>query len=133
MPEVIIITSKEQSTLASTWTEHLCIHKLADGKWCIDIRGYEVVGEASEFEDDEGNIPDVIEGLAVVGTEDGYVVVDNLVLHSDDYPEYCFETFSFADFDELFAYDNSEWCSPEVKKDIQQTLTDLNIGFDKPI
>ena len=133
MPEVIIITSKEQSTLASTWTEHLCIHKSADGKWCIDIRGYEVAGEASEYEDDEGNLPDVIEGLSVVGTEDGYVVVDNLVLHSDDYPEYCFETFSLADFDELFAYDNSEWCSPEVKKEIQQTLTDLNIGFDKPI
>lgn len=133
MPEVIIITSNEQSTRASTWTEHLCIHNAADGKWCIDIRAYEVVGESSEYEDDEGNLPDVIEGQAVVGTEDGYVVVDKLVLQSDDYPKYCFETFSFADFEELFAYDNSEWRSPEVKKEIQQTLTDLNIGFYTPI
>ena len=132
MPEVIIITSKEQSTLASTWTEHLCIHKSADGKWCIDIRGYEVVGESSEYEDDEGNLPDVIGGLAVVGAEDGYVVVDNLVLHSEDYPEYCFETFCLAEFDALFTSENSEWCGPEVKKEIQQTLTDLNIDIHKP-
>ena len=30
-----------------------------------------------------GNLPDQIDGQDVIGTEDGFVIVDNLVLHSD--------------------------------------------------
>jgi hypothetical protein len=85
---VVIVASVEQSTMASTWTEHLCLHRTAEGKWCIDIRGYEVIGEASEYQNEEGNLPDQIDGQDLIGTEDGFVVVDNLVLHSDTMYEF---------------------------------------------
>ena len=129
MSKIKVITSKEQSTLASNWTECLCIHRVPDGKWCIDIRSYEVAGESSEYEDDDGNLPDAIGGLAVVGTEDGYVVVDNLVLHSDDYPDYQFENFDSAEFKRIFPCENPEWCAPEVQREIYGALIDLKIDL----
>ena len=49
---MVIVASIEQSTMASAWTEHLCLHRTAEGKWCLDIRGYEVIGEASEYQNE---------------------------------------------------------------------------------
>ena len=51
---IVIVASIEQSTMVSTWTEHLCLHRTAEGKWCLDIRGYEIAGEAREYENEEG-------------------------------------------------------------------------------
>jgi len=39
-----IIESIEQSTMASTWTEYLCLHRTSKGKWRIDIRCFEMIG-----------------------------------------------------------------------------------------
>ena len=126
MQEIMVITSKEQSTPASTWTEYLCIHKAPDGRSCIDIRGYEVIGGSSEYEDDDGNLPKTIGGLEVIGTEDGYVIVDNLVPYSDGYPEYRFENFDPEEFDELFFPENREWCGLDTRAEIIGTLAKLS-------
>jgi hypothetical protein len=120
MEDVKIVASVEQSTMASTWTEHLCLHRTSEGKWCLDIRGFEVIGEASEFEDDEGELPEEIDGQEVVGTEDGFIIINNLVLHSDAYPAYEFYKFDETKFEEMFRPENAEWCGEETKIKIQE-------------
>jgi hypothetical protein len=122
MNDIKIVDSVEQSTMASTWTEHLCLHQMSDGKWCLDIRSFEVVGEANDFADEDGDLPDNIDGQEVVGTEDGYVVVNNLILHSDAYPIYEFDKFDADEFEELFGSENAEWCSDETKRNIREAL-----------
>lgn len=119
---IVIVASVEQSTMVSTWTEHLCLHRTAEGKWCLDIRGYELIGEASEYQNEEGNLPDQIDGQDVIGTEDGFVIVDNLVLHSDSYPIYEFDKFSTDEFEEIFSPGNAEWCENDTKQKIRQAI-----------
>jgi hypothetical protein len=57
-----------------------------DGKVTLDIRQYEVLAEADRFENDNGELelPDSINGKAVIGLEDGYVVGGDLQ-RSDDW------------------------------------------------
>ena len=119
---IVIVASIKQSTMASTWTEHLCLHRTAEGKWCLDIRGYEVIGEATEYQNDEGNLPDQIDGQDVIGTENGFVIVDDLVLHSDSYPIYEFDKFSADEFEETFSPGNAEWCDSDTKQKIRQAV-----------
>ena len=124
--DVRIIETMQQSSMASTWTEHLCIHRMPDGKWCLDIRGYELAGEAREFENENGDLPDEIDGWKVIGREDEYVVVDLLVPHSDAYSTYVFDQFDAEEFEERFKTDNSEWCGDETKQKIRLAI--LNYG-----
>ena len=78
------------------------------------------MGEASDYADEEGNLdlPDQIDGREVVGIEDGYVTVNNLVLHSDSYLVYEFDKFDGGEFDELFRPEYAEWCGDETIKKI---------------
>jgi hypothetical protein len=122
MGDIKIVDSIEKSTMASTWIEHLCLHRIPEGKWCLDIRSFEVVGFAIDFEDEEGELPDEINGHAVVGTEDDLVVVNNLILQSDDYRVYLFVKFDAKDFDELFGVENAEWCNDETKRKIREAI-----------
>ena len=87
--ELKVINWGEQSTMASTWTEYLCIERLTKDDFELSIRSYEVLGEAMDYSDDDGNwdLPDEIGGMKVMGLEDEYVVGGNLVLHSEDYGE----------------------------------------------
>ena len=117
-----VIASVEQSTMASTWTEYLCLHRTSEGKWYLDIRGFEVIGEASDYEDEEGKLPEQIDGQEVVGIEDGYVTVNNLVLHSNSYPVYEFNEFNADEFDDLFSPENAEWCRDETKQKILEAI-----------
>jgi hypothetical protein len=81
-----------------------------------------VIGEASEYQNDEGNLPDQIDGQDVIGTKDGFVIVDNLVLHSDSYPIYDFDKFSAEEFEEIFRPGNAEWCDSDTKQKIRQAI-----------
>ena len=121
-----IIDSCEQYNMVSAWMEYLCIHRTDKGTWLIDIRGYEVLGETSEYEDEDGNLPDEIDGYEVVGTEDEYVVVNNLVEHSDSYPTYEFNKFDAEKFLDLFSSDSPEWCHDSTITGIREAI--LNYG-----
>lgn len=126
----VILDSAEQSTHVSTWTEHLCLQRLPDGKWEIDIRSWEVAGEAKDYEyyDEEAEetvLPDQINGVEVIGTEDEFVVVANLVTHRDDYPVYVFESFDWAEFRVLFP---KEWHSVKTWRKIEAALS----AYPKP-
>lgn len=109
MSGIKVVDSIEQSTMVSNWTEYLCLHRSPGLRWRLDIRGFEVVGESHEYEDEDGELPDTIDGWDVVGTEDGFVIINNLVLHSDAYPTY--------EFDKIDV-ENAEWCTEETKTKI---------------
>jgi hypothetical protein len=108
--------------MASSWTEYLCLHRTSKGKWRIDIRGFEMVGPASDYENEEGKLPDQIGGQEVVGIQDDWVMVNNLVLHSDGYPIYEFERFDEGEFNDIFRPGNAEWCEDQTKIKIREAI-----------
>jgi hypothetical protein len=122
MSNLAIIETIEISTMVSTWTEHLCLHRTSEGSWCLDIRSYEVVGEYWELSDDDGELPEQINGQEVIGTEDGYVHIDNLVLHSEDHPIYRFETFSMDEFRSNLDGEHVRFCTKDVAQKVQTII-----------
>lgn len=87
-----ILCSREQSSMVSTWTDHLCIEGTESGKFKLSTCWYEMIGSIYELvpaeelydEYDEMIIPDEIDGIKVLGLdEDHYVFIDNLVANSE--------------------------------------------------
>jgi hypothetical protein len=89
----LILMSREQSSMVSTWSEMLCLNKVSSSKWSIGIYSYEILGsiyelipEEKRLYDEDGRIiaPDEVDGKAVFGLEDGeYVQTDELVLREE--------------------------------------------------
>jgi hypothetical protein len=88
--ELVVLGTEENSSMVSTWKEFVCLQRLSDARFELSVRGYEVLGEASGYRDEETgeyHLPSEIDGSTVVGVEDEYVVGGSLVPHSDDrYP-----------------------------------------------
>ena len=85
---IVVVDSREQSTMASTWREYLCVRWIGD-RVELSVRMYEWLADVSDFpEDEEGErvIPLQIDGKAVVGVEDDAVIGGNLG-YNDDAPE----------------------------------------------
>jgi hypothetical protein len=86
-----ILMSREGSSMASTWTEHLCISCL-DGKWLIGEYGYnwaasidDIPEEERYTEDGELKIPEEWDGHKVLGIADGeYIETEELVERGND-------------------------------------------------
>ena len=80
-----ILTSREASSMVSTWTEHLCISVLAEGTAALEICQYEALAEEQFDEDGELlEVPEVINGMAVVGMNYGFIIGGELKAWSDD-------------------------------------------------
>lgn len=84
MDGIKIVDSRERSTPASSWTEYLCVRPLEHSLYELSIRMFEYLGEYSDYADEDGNIPDFIDGKAVVSVEDGCICGGNLVCISED-------------------------------------------------
>ena len=85
---IVVVNSREQSTMASTWREYLCVRWIGD-RVELSVRMYEWLADVSDFpEDEEGErvIPLQIDGKAVVGIEGNAVIGGNLG-YNDDAPE----------------------------------------------
>lgn len=85
---IIAVDSREQSTIASSWQEYLCVRWLGD-RIELSVRMYESLATVSDFpenEDDEPVIPLQIQGKAVVGIDDDVVVGGDLGFN-DEEPE----------------------------------------------
>lgn len=126
-----IVHSIDFSTMASNWTEHLCLHRLADGSFRLDVLGWEVWGQDSEFWDEETEeceIPDEIDGHMVIGVEDGFVVIDNLVSTGNTEAVYEFTEFDWDEFAEAFSLEDARWRSEEVRDKLQKSNLDINEG-----
>ncbi len=74
---VKIVASREESTMASTWTEYLCLSPTEGGHFRLFAGQYEPLAEREAFynEDaDDYDLPQEIDGKAVAGIEDDWVV-----------------------------------------------------------
>ena len=108
--EIKIIDSREGSSPASTWSEDLCLKRVSQTHFELFVGGYEVVGETSEFFDEETGeeeIPDEIGGYPVQGIEDGYVIGGEIV-KNEEYGEFQFSDFKAADVRDWLASVNWE-------------------------
>lgn len=116
--ELKVINSGEQSTMASAWTEYLCIEKLTKNDFKLSIRSYEVLGQAIDYSDEDGewDLPDEIDGMKVMGLEDEYVVGGNLVLHSDEDGEVKFTDPKHRDV--LDWLESVGWDDDTIRKEI---------------
>ena len=77
----LVITTRELSTMASSWTEYLCISIQDSGLYCLFTGRYQVLAESCEFYDDEAEnwlLPEEIDGEPVVGIDDDWVVGGDL-------------------------------------------------------
>lgn len=81
-----IIHSREKATLASSWTEHICLRQLEHGLYELSERKWDVLGEANQYcnEDGELELPETIDGKVVVSVEDGYICGGELLYANDD-------------------------------------------------
>ena len=85
--EIEIIETIERSTMASTFTESLCLEKINNNQFRLFLGGYEVIGEVSDYfneEDNEENIPEQIDGQTVQGVEDGYIIGGSILQNEGD-------------------------------------------------
>ena len=81
-----ILDERESTNMTGGWTEYLCIEKLPKKKFELTIRGFEILGNAENYyneEMEEYEFPDQIDGKDIVGTADEYVIGGNLVIHSE--------------------------------------------------
>jgi hypothetical protein len=86
------LMSREQSSMASTWNELLCLNKIGNRKWSIGVYSYNVLGSIYDLvpedklydEDGELIVHDEWEGKKVLGLEGGeYLQTDELVLREE--------------------------------------------------
>ena len=112
--KIKIIDSREGSSLASTWSENLCLKRVSQTNFELFVGGYEVVGETSEFFDEKTGkeeIPDEIDGYPVQGVEDGYVIGGEIA-KNEEYGELQFSDFKAADVRDWLA--SVEWNTDQV-------------------
>lgn len=85
---IIVFDTREQSTMASSWQEYLCVRWLGDLVE-LSVRMHEGFANASDFpENEEGEriIPLQIDGKEVLGVDDGVIIGGHLG-YNDDEPE----------------------------------------------
>ena len=84
--ELHILEQKTKSSMVSSWTEYLCLQRLAENKFELSMRSYEIIGDPSAYYDEKTDdyvIPDLIDGQKVAGVEDGYIVGGELISLED--------------------------------------------------
>lgn len=119
---VIELANREQSSIVSTWTEHLTISCGQTKRYLIAHAGYDALAEANEYyneDKDEYDIPSHINGQEVVGIEDGYVIGGALMINTD----WSGLEFDDPDEPELAQWlTDSEWGSKVKVTDIKRAL-----------
>lgn len=100
---VLLLASREESSMVSTWTNHLGLERLAEGRWRVGTYGYELIGSFYDLvpeeqwytEDGELAIPDFWEGHRIIGLADGeYLETDELV--TADYADFMADQLEIA-------------------------------------
>jgi hypothetical protein len=93
--KVVLLLSREESSMASCWTSHLGLSKVTEKLWRIGTYGYNWLGSIydlipeGQLYDDAGEIiiPDEWEGQKIRGLADGeFLETDELV--TADYVEF---------------------------------------------
>jgi hypothetical protein len=98
-----ILLSREQSSMASTWTEMIGFFEEKSGDWVLGNCGHEIIGsiydlltEEQLYTDDGFKIPEEINGVKVHGIEDGEYLESEDIIFYDDTVRFNRETFQKA-------------------------------------
>jgi hypothetical protein len=100
----IILMTREQSTMVSSWTELLGIERVGRGKWLLAVYGYEYLGsiydlipEDQRYDEDGGfKVPDEYQGRRIRGLADGEYLETDKLIRSDDEEAVTFDKSSVA-------------------------------------
>lgn len=85
--EPIIIDSRHESSMSSTFRESLCIERIDEENYRLFIGDYEVIGEVSDYLNEETHdydIPETIDGAVVQYTEEDYICGGDILQNEDD-------------------------------------------------
>ena len=77
-----IIAERERSGMASVWDEYLCVRKVSETEHELSVRAYEILAEGWAYFDEESedyDLPDEINGKAIVGFVDEWIVGGSLI------------------------------------------------------
>lgn len=83
---VIELARRQNSSMASTWTEYLVLTKGQSKKYLLAPAGYDALAEATDYFDEEADdykLPNEIKGQQVIGIEDGWVIGGELGINMD--------------------------------------------------
>ena len=80
--EIRVVSSKENSSMASIWTTYLCLERLSDNEYQVCIRAYEILCTAGDIREELNliedmnfdiyeHLPDIYNGKKVEGIDDG--------------------------------------------------------------
>ena len=118
--ETKVIEQREQSSMGGgCWQEFLVLEKLSDREFQLDIRGWDCLGEVSEFnfnEDEHGEliIPDEINGKYIGEIQDGFVYGGELMRCGNEVGEV---KFTRPDQDEIIRWlKDVRWHDKDVIK-----------------
>lgn len=118
----LVISSAERSSMVNMWMEHLCLTRLGENQWIIDVRCFQMICEAGEFFDEELEdfiLPEKIEGHAVLGIENDYVMIKNLVSSHNVHEIYEFSRFSWEEYIKIFSDKAPFFCDLSLREAIQ--------------
>ena len=83
----IIIDSRYESSMSSTFRESLCIERIDEENYRLFIGDYEVIGDVSDYLNEETydyDIPDTIDGAVVQYTEEDYICGGDILQNEED-------------------------------------------------
>ena len=124
--ETKVIEQREQSSMGGgCWQEFLVLEKLNDREFQLDIRGWDCLGEVSDFnlkEDEMGEliVPEEINGKLIGEIEDGFVYGGELVSRQNEGEV----KFTRPDQDEVVCWLKSvNWYDADVIKALSEEFS----------
>ena len=119
--EIFELDSREETGSTDTWTEYLCLEKLKKG-FELTIRGYEILGQLSDYTDDDGNenLPDEINGEKISNYDNEYIYGSNLVINADDDGSVKFINPNEDDVREWL--ESVDWFGENIISDIEEII-----------
>ena len=124
-----ILLSREQSSMASTWTERIGFFQEKSGDWVLGNCGYEILGSIYDLlteeqlnAEDGFQIPEEINGVKVHGIEDGEYLESEEIIFYDDTVTFSKESFQKA----LDYFEIHDWNThPEYEIAIQKLRSEI--------
>lgn len=122
----LVIAQREQSSLASTWNEYLCLSKGETRPYKLFTGQYECLAELNDYYDEELEdyaLPDEIDGKAVMGIEDEYFIGGELLQQDESV---AIEFASVFDAELRAWLDENGWTKLGVLPNIERAIADCS-------
>ena len=117
-----IIAERERSGMASVWVEYLCVRKVSETEHELSVRAYEILAEGWAYYDEEAedyDLPDEINGKAIVGFVDEWIVGGSLIETE------AFKSLTFSDLNDPEItqwFEEVKWSTSVVTSALQSAV-----------